>query len=67
MTQIDTYGQRPQRFMHKPLMESDMVNYLKRYHDLMVKSIGVFYVFSYDNLHCFVVFLGCESRGSQKT
>ena len=41
--------------MHKPLMESDMVNYLKRYHDLMVKSIGVFYVFSYDNLVCIVL------------
>ena len=52
-------------------MESDMVNYLKRQCDLMVKwtGVGVFrsHLGLYSSLGCIVlVFVGCESSGSRK-
>ena len=57
-------------------MESDMVKYLKRKRNLMVKLnvvvvVVVVVVFrshlgSYSNLSIVLVSVGCESRGSQK-
>ena len=53
-------------------MKSVFVNYLKRQRDVMVKLKGVAVVFHSDVglygtlVRMVLVFVGCESRGSQK-